>query len=254
MAGVSLEVEGRTATLRLDRPPLNILDLTTLEELRDAVERVASQEELQVLIVTGRGDRAFSAGVAVEDHTPDKITKMLELFHGALVAILELEAVTIAAVDGHCLGGGLELAAACDLVVATERSRFGQPEIKLGCYPPFAAALYPERIGPGPTLDLLVTGRTVEAEEARRLGLVHRLAAAGELESAVAELTDAILAHSGPVVRITKRAVRAGTGLRFPEALRESERLYLEELAQTADMREGIEAFLAKREPRWRHE
>lgn len=242
--------DGRTATVTLNRPPLNILDIPTIIQLREAVAEL-DRNELQLVVVRGAGGRAFSAGVAVQDHTPDLVGPMLESLHGAIRGLRDLSAVTVAAVHGHCLGGGMELALACDLVVATEDARFGQPEIELGCYPPVAAALYPSLIGPGRTLDLLLTGRTLTCEEAERMGLVTRRVQ--DLDEGLAKLSAEILAKSAAVVRLTKKAVRAGRDHGFSEALAESERLYLDELCPTADMAEGIAAFLEKRRPVWKH-
>lgn len=246
-----LERDGRTATITLNRPPLNILDIPTIARLGEIVSELDKDEDLQLVVVRGAGDRAFSAGVAVQDHTPELVGPMLESLHGAIRKLRDLAAVTVAAVQGHCLGGGMELALACDLVIATEDTRFGQPEIELGCYPPVAAALYPSLIGPGRTLDLLLTGRTLTCEEAERMGLVARRVSS--LDEGLAKLTAEILAKSAAVVRLTKKAVRAGRDHGFSEALAESERLYLDELCPTADMAEGIAAFLEKRRPVWKH-
>lgn len=244
----------RVAVLTVDRPPLNVLDLATLERLGDALAALEDPGPApHVLVVRGGGERAFSAGVAVEDHTPDRIGEMLDRFHGALGRLRELPSVVVAVVRGHCLGGGMELAAACDLVLAAEGARFGQPEIKLGCYPPYAAALYPALLGAKRTFDLLATGRTLPAAEAERIGFVSRLAPDALLESALERLLEELLAHSGAVLALLKGAVRAGEEGGFEAALAESERIYLEELARTADMEEGIRAFLDKRPPSWRH-
>jgi cyclohexa-1,5-dienecarbonyl-CoA hydratase len=244
--------EERASVLVVDRPPLNVLDLATLGELERVLAQVAAAPP-QVLVVRGGGERAFSAGVAVEDHTPDLVETMLGRFHGALALLRDLPSITVAAVRGHCLGGGMELAAACDLVVAEEGARFGQPEIKLGCYPPYAAALYPARLGVQRTFDLLLTGRPLAAAEAAAAGFVARLAPAGGLDAAAAGLVAELTAMSAAVTPLVKRAIRAGEGDGFARALAESERIYLEELAATEDMREGLEAFLAKRPPAWRH-
>ncbi|MFL6201415.1 MAG: enoyl-CoA hydratase/isomerase family protein [Thermoanaerobaculia bacterium] len=246
-----LERDGRTATVTLNRPPLNILDIPTIARLGQAISELDRDEDLQLVVIRGAGERAFSAGVAVQDHTPELVGPMLESLHGAIRKLRDLSPVTVAAVQGHCLGGGMELALACDLVIATEDARFGQPEIELGCYPPVAAALYPSLIGPGRTLDLLLTGRTLTCEEAERMGLIARRV--GDLDEGLAKLTSEILAKSAAVVRLTKKAVRAGRDRGFSEALAESERLYLEELCPTADMAEGIAAFLEKRQPVWKH-
>ena len=249
-----VEREGRAATLTFGRPPLNILDLDLLAGLDAAIANLADDRELQLLFVRGAGEKAFSAGVSVQDHTPDKLDRMLLSFHGALARLRDLEALTVALVDGHCLGGGMELALVADLVLATERSRFGQPEIALGCYPPVAAALYPQRIGSGRTLELLLTGRMFDCAEALALGFVHeRLADRAALDDRAAALSAAIQRQSAAVTRLTKRAVRAGETRAYAPALAEAERLYLRELTATADMAEGIQAFVDKRPPVWRH-
>ena len=243
-----LDRDGRAATITIDRPPLNILDIPTIQRLGEAISEL---EDAQLVVIRGAGDRAFSAGVAVQDHTPELVGPMLESLHGAIRKLRDLSAVTVAAVRGHCLGGGMELALACDLVIATEDARFGQPEIELGCYPPVAAALYPSLIGTGRTLDLLLTGRVLTCEEAERMGLIARRVSS--LDEGLAKLTAEILAKSAAVVRLTKKAVRAGRDHGFSEALAESERLYLDELCPTADMAEGVAAFLEKRQPVWKH-
>ncbi|MDX1999281.1 MAG: enoyl-CoA hydratase/isomerase family protein [Thermoanaerobaculia bacterium] len=251
---VQLDLQDRRATLTIDRPPLNILDLGTLAELDGALDRLAAAPGLAVVIVRGAGPKAFSAGVAVEDHTPDKIELMLARFHRVCTRLAALPALSIAQVQGHCLGGGMELAGSCDFVVAAEEARFGQPEIELGCFPPLAAAFYPNRYGRAWTLDLLTTGRITTAAEAERHGFVSRLVPRETLEAAVEELAGSLLAKSTTVLHLTKRAVRAGETLPAPTALAECERLYLDELAATADMNEGLGAFLAKRRPEWRHQ
>lgn len=250
---VRLELAGRTATVTLDRPPLNILDLAAIDALGAAFARLADAPEVQLVLLRGAGERAFSAGVAVEIHTRELIPTMLARFHAALRRLWHLEAVTVAVVHGHCLGGGMELAAVCDLVIASDDARFGQPEIKVGCFPPVAAALYPSLLGRGATLDLLLTGRTVDAAHAERLGFLTRRAPTAELESAVAELAAEVTAGSAAVQRLTRKAVRAASGDAFERALAVAERIYLEELTTTADVEEGARAFLEKRPPIWQH-
>jgi cyclohexa-1,5-dienecarbonyl-CoA hydratase len=248
--------QGRVATVTVNRPPLNILDIPTLHALNDVLAQIYQEDRedgLQLVVVRGAGDRAFSAGVSVQDHTPDKIQPMLEGLHGAIRRLRDLAPVTVAAVHGHCLGGGMELALGCDLVIATDDARFGQPEIELGCYPPAAAALYPSLIGFGRTLDMLLTGRTYTCEEAERLGLVTRRVEAGGLDAAVARFAAEVTGKSAAVTRLVKKTVRAGLERGFDAGLAETERVYLEELAHTEDMGEGIAAFVEKRRPVWKH-
>ena len=251
--GIRIERAGRAATLRLVRPPLNILDLALLDELEAACAELAAQPDLQLVAVRGEGGKAFSAGVSIADHTPEKIERMLLGFHGALRRLRDLDAFTVALVDGHCLGGGMELACVCDYVVATAGSRFGQPEIQLGCYPPAAAALYPRRLGHARTFDLLLTGRTLSCAEAEQHGVVTFRVADAEFEARLRALVADITGKSAAVTRLTKRAIRAGIELHFREAVAEAERLYLDQLTRTEDMEEGIRAFLEKRPPQWKH-
>jgi cyclohexa-1,5-dienecarbonyl-CoA hydratase len=250
---IHLHRERRVATLTIDRPPLNILDIPTIDRLGAAVAELAADPELLVIVLRGAGERAFSAGVAVEDHTPDRVGPMLDSLHGTIRRLRDLDVITIAAVHGHCLGGGMELAMACDLVIATDDARFAQPEIELGCFPPVATALFPSRIGAGLTLDLALTGRTLTAGEAERMGLVTRRVPAGSLDATLREITGRLASKSAPVVRLTKKAVRAGRDLPFAEALAETERIYKKELLPLEDVEEGAAAFLEKRRPVWRH-
>ena len=251
--GIGLHRQGRTATLTLSRPPLNILDLPTLQQLERGLGALEKDAALDLLVVRGAGERAFSAGVAVQDHVGAKIGPALAAFHGAIRLLRDLDAVTLACVRGHCLGGGLELALACDLVVASDDATFGLPEITLGCYPPVAAALLPRWIGRPRALDLILTGRTFDAAEADRMGLLTRRVPAGELDQACTEITAALQGKSGVAMRLAKRAARAGEEQPFGPALTAAERIYLDELVATADMNEGIAAFLGKRKPEWKH-
>jgi cyclohexa-1,5-dienecarbonyl-CoA hydratase len=257
---VLLERHERWACLTIERPPLNILDRATIEaldhelaSLEGGLAGLESEEAPQLLLVRGGGDRAFSAGVAVEDHVGDRIAPTLRAFHRVIVRLRRLPSITLAVVQGHCLGGGMELALACDLVLATSPSTFGQPEIQLGCYPPVAAALYPALIGRGRTLELLLTGRTLGCREAEALGLVTWRVETGELESRVDEIREQLLSKSAAVTQLTKRAVDGRPAKAFEAALAEAERIYLEELTRTEDMNEGLAAFLEKRAPTWKH-
>jgi cyclohexa-1,5-dienecarbonyl-CoA hydratase len=243
----------RTAILTLNRPPLNILDLDLLSRLKGAIADLARDPDLQVAVIRGAGDRAFSAGVSIQDHTADKVRAMLDGLHSAIRGLRDLPAVTVAAVHGHCLGGGMELALGCDLVVAADDARFGQPEIDLGCYPPAAAALYPAFLGAARTLELLLTGRTLSCEEAERLGIVTWRVEAGGLDLGLSRVLADLTGKSAAVTRLAKRAVRAGRDLGGQKALAESERIYIEELCRTEDMQEGLAAYLEKRKPAWKH-
>jgi cyclohexa-1,5-dienecarbonyl-CoA hydratase len=241
---------GGIGRLVLDRPPVNVLNLAAMEALQSAIAEAAADAGLKVLAVSGAG-RAFSAGVDVADHTADRVGRMLALFHGAVRQLMALEVPVVGLVHGAALGGGCELAMACDMVLAREDLKLGQPEIQLAVFPPVAAALLPRLIGRQRALDLILTGRTVGAAEALRMGLVSRVLSTADFDAG----TDAVLAElasrSGPALRLAKRAVLEGTDRPFGAALQHAEDLYLNELMQLADVHEGLAAFMEKRAPVW---
>lgn len=249
---VRIETRDRHVLLTLERPPLNILDLAMIAELDEVIDEAAAAAP-QLVTLRSAIATTFSAGVSIQDHTADKIGAMLDGFHGALAKLRGLTAVTVAEVRGRCLGGGMELAMACDLVLASESATFAQPEIELGCFPPYAAALYPRRIGRDRSLLLLTTGRTLDGRGAERWRVATECYPDEEFDARSTELADSILAKSAAVIRLTRQAVRAGSEEPFAHALEACERLYREDLAATADLGEGIDAFLEKRPPRWRH-
>ena len=250
--GVRVTVEGRLARLTLDRPPLNVLDIPTIRAL-DAALKELCRSGPDVLVIAGAGPKGFSAGVDVRDHTPEKIRPMLEAFHGVFRTLATSEAVTIAAVHGLCLGGGFELALACDLVVCEEGTRLQAPEINLGCFPPVAVALLPERAGWQRAAEWILTGRPLSLDEAVAAGLVNRVVPRDGLQTAVMELGEMLTAKSSAVLRVTSRALRAGRSDRFLQALDRAEKAYLGELAATEDMHEGIASYMEKRPPVWKH-
>lgn len=250
-SGIRTMWEGSVARITLARPPLNILTLDAIEALGSALEEVSRRPDIKVLLLAAQG-RAFCAGVAVEDHLGDRARPMLAAFHRIFRTLHVLECATVAAVQGPALGGGAELAAFCDLVIASEHARFGQPEIKVGVFPPIAALHYPARIGIARTIQLLLSGEVLPAPVAERIGLVDRVVPASELEAAVASAVAAFAEKSGAVLRLTKQAVRLAQGDQFDATLSQLEEIYLWQLMQTDDAEEGLRAFLAKRPPVWK--
>lgn len=243
--------EGGIGRLVLDRPPVNVLNLATMEALQSALADAAADPGLKVLAVSGAG-RAFSAGVDVADHTADRVTRMLELFHGAVRQLMALEVPVVALVHGAALGGGCELAIACDMILARDDLKLGQPEIQLAVFPPVAAALLPRLIGRQRALDLILTGRTIDAAEALQMGLVSRVLGVTEFEAGTASVLADLASRSGPALRLAKRAVADGEGLPFGPALARAEALYLTDLMRLPDAHEGIAAFMEKRSPVWK--
>lgn len=250
-ARIQVERDGVVARLWLDRPPLNVLDLAALGELNTALDSLPAPPHLRFLVFAGRGEKGFSAGVEVRDHTPDRVGEMLGRFHRVFRKLWKSDWITIAAVHGHCLGGGMELATFCDFVIATHTARFGQPEIKLACFPPVAAVILPALVGPRRALDLILTGRSLTAEQARAFGLVTEVVGEGELETATRGLIKALSGLSPAALSLARRAVLRAAGFDFEQRLEEMEKLYLDTLMKTEDAVEGIRAFIERRPPVW---
>lgn len=244
--------DGAVARITLARPPLNILTVPMMQELNAALEAAAGEPALRALVLAAEG-KAFSAGVAVEDHVGDRVGPMLETFHRAFRLLDRLDCATIAVVHGAALGGGAELAAFCDLVIAGEGATIGQPEIRLGVFPPVAAWRYPRRVGEARAAQLLLTGETLRARDAERIGLVDRVVPDAELRAAAEAAIGLYASKSAAALRLAKRALREAAGRPFEQAIDALERLYLERLMATEDAHEGLQAFLEKRQPIWRH-
>ena len=245
-------VENGAARIRLNLPPLNIIDIPMLSEIQGAITRVQSEQDVKVLIFDHQG-KAFSAGVSIRDHTPDKVSEMIEKFHGVFRLLQSLALPTVALVDGMALGGGCELATFCDMVVASERATFGQPEIKVGVFPPVAAVIFPHLVGRNRALELLLTGDTIDAADAKAAGLINKVFPTEEFRQKADEFIGKLTSLSAPVLKLTKRAVDRALDADVIEGLAAAEKLYLGELMQTEDAREGLNAYLEKRKPIWKN-
>lgn len=250
---IRFKLDDRVARVTFARPPMNIFNIAMMREINDALNQCAQQRELVAIVFAAAPEcRAFSAGVAVEEHVDETIFQMLDSFHGIFRNLEQIARPTIAVVDGAALGGGCELVAACDIVIASERARFGQPEIKLGVFPPVAAVLLPRVIGDKRARELILTGELIEAAEAARIGLVSYLLPANHLEEKTTELLAKFRQLSAVALELTKEAMNLGRGRSLDAALKEVEDLYLNELMKTYDATEGIKAFMEKRKPEWR--
>lgn len=247
---IRFERAGGLVRLILDRPPLNVLNIPMLRDLNNALQELGQDESVNVLLVTGSG-RAFCAGVDVADHTADRVDEMIGTFHRVIEQLMDLPFPVVAAINGTALGGGFELALACDVVLAREGAKLGQPEIRLGVFPPAAAVLLPRLVGRQTAADLILSGRVVEAEEAVKLGLASQVFPADKFAAGVEEYAVSMAALSGPVLRLTKRALREGEAGTPRDAMSRLERLYLDELMQMDDAHEGLAAFTEKRAPAW---
>ena len=235
--------------ITLDDAPLNILDVQMLEELRDAIALVRADRHC--LIIDAAGERAFSAGASVQDHLGDRVVTMLGFFHDCFRMLSRLDLVTVALVRGAAIGGGCELALACDFVLASDRARFGQPEISLGVFPPVAAYQLSRQIAPRKGLELLLTGDTIDAAQAERIGLVNALFSHDDFDAGANDWLGKLYKQSSSSLRFARKAFRLAQAADFEERLTSVERLYLEELMKTSDANEGLNAFVEKRPPKW---
>ena len=251
---IIFEVEDWVGKITINRPPSNIIDIKALNEMIQAMEEVKQRKDIKVLIITGAGDRAFSTGVSVKEHLPDKVEEMIPTFGNLFRTMLLLDQPIIAVVKGHCLGGGCEVACFCDIVIASEGAQFGQPEIKLSNYAPLAVAAYPRLVGMKRAFEFLLTGDTIDAKEAQRIGLVNIVVPETELEEAVDKFVKKLTAHSMVAIKASKRVIYAGYDVPFEEAMKIAEYTFLNVIAKSKDGVEGLRAFLEKREPVWRNE
>jgi cyclohexa-1,5-dienecarbonyl-CoA hydratase len=249
-AKLTLEVKRSVARICLRNPPLNIIDIPMMMELSRALAEIEARNDVSVIVLSGTC-KAFSAGVDFAAHTPDKVEDMLAKFHAVIRALLASRKVTVASVQGHCLGGGAELAMICDMAYTSESAQWGFPEIKLACYPPVACAALAALVGQKRASELILTGRTIHGSEAARSGLVTRAMPEDQLASAVEEAVGQLGSLSPAALAVTKKAIYAWDAMHFDKGLARSEKLYLETLMQTSDVQEGIRAFMEKREPKW---
>jgi cyclohexa-1,5-dienecarbonyl-CoA hydratase len=249
--GIASEIRGEAARLVINRPPLNVLDLGMIQRLRNSLKDLLNDAAVKLIEIHG-GDSAFCAGVEIRDHFPERAPGMLREFHALIRSVLYARVPVIAVVRGFCLGGGMELALASDFVVAAEDASFGQPEIKVGCFAPAASVLLPRLIPEKKALEILLSGEMVSGVEAERLGFVNRVAPAAALDAEVDRFRRKLLGRSPAVLALARKAARLGSRAAFESALRESERIYLDELLKTEDAIEGLQAFVEKRDPEWK--
>jgi cyclohexa-1,5-dienecarbonyl-CoA hydratase len=235
------------ATVTIANPPVNVLTVAMLREMADAI-RAASRAK--VILIDAEGD-VFSAGVDVEEHLSPHAAEMIAGFRAVFDALMAFDGIAVAAVDGPALGGGCELVCLCDVVVASDRAEFGQPESQVGVLPPVASVLWTRAFGYHRAVDLLLSGRRVSADEMRDAGFVSRVVPRARFDAAVAETVDQYRAMSRVVASHVKRACRIGAG-EVGAALKQVEALYLNSLMKSKDADEGLRAFLEKRAPRWK--
>jgi len=247
-----LEKENGVARITLNRPKVNVFDINMMKEFNTIFEDLSKDDDLKCVVIFGEGP-AWCAGVEVGDHKPESAGGMIDVFNRQLALIMELEVPTIAAVHGVCLGGGMEVAIACDIVMASEKAKFGQPEIKLGFLPPYAVVRLPELVGSAKAIEICTSGKIYSAEESRRLGFVSQVAPADEFAEAVEKMIQEIAYNSPLIIRMNKKAVIECRKRDHQAAVEWVSDYFLNTLMKSNDTLEGIASFEEKRKPVWKN-
>jgi cyclohexa-1,5-dienecarbonyl-CoA hydratase len=250
---IQTELKEGVAILTLNRPPVNVLNIEMMEEINAYLEGLKKEKSLKLLVIQAMG-KAFSAGVDVGEHLGELVYKMIEGFHKMFRLMDSLKVPSIAIVNGSALGGGCELALYCDMVIATEKSKFGQPEIQVGVFPPIAALIFPRMIGRKKAMELVLSGDTISAQEALALGLINKVVPEASLANEANGYIEKFKKLSGIVLKLAKEATLAGLNDDVDKGLKVIEKIYLDRLMKTNDALEGLKAFLEKRKPTWKDE
>ncbi len=249
---IKTEKEGGVARIIFNRPKHNMLSIAMMEEINDELSALLADKGLKCLVISGEG-KSFCAGVDVEDHKPELVDEMIATFNRLFELIDKLEIPTIAAVHGACLGGGMEVAIACDMIIAAKGASFGQPEIKLGFFPPYAAIRLPKLIGQAKALEVCVTGKRYTADEARSLGFVSQTTDDDKFSAELEKLVGEIKSSSPLIIRLNKLAVRQNLDKGFAAALADVGNLFLKTLMKTEDTQEGMNSYFERRKAEWKN-
>jgi cyclohexa-1,5-dienecarbonyl-CoA hydratase len=249
---LKLEKHQGVARVTLTRPKHNVMNIEMMRELNALLETFIADADLKCVVFLGEGP-SWCAGVEVADHKPEMVDEMIATFNRIFELTEQIEVPLVAAVHGACLGGGMELAIACDVISATHKAMFGQPEIKLGFFPPYAAMRLPQLVGPAKAIEICTTGKRYRASEAHTLGFVSQVVEEDALPEAVDKMVGEISMCSPLIIRLNKRAVKAHLGLGFAESLKGVGDLFLKVLMKTEDTLEGIASFEEKRRPVWKN-
>lgn len=240
------------ARITLNFPPYNVLTVPMMVELAEAIESLNGRNDIKCILLDS-SQKAFSYGISVEDSRSERVFQTLDTFNRVFQAIAEISKPLIVVVNGPAIGAGSELVAFGDLVVATPNARFAQPEVKMGVFPPFAAIMLPQLIGPKKTYELILTGNPLTAEDAAHFGFVNKVVPEAQLKQAVDEVLARIGQFSGPVLEMTKRVISSSIGRPLAEAMKKSQDIYLNQLYALEDVQEGLRAVVEKRQPVWKN-
>ena len=252
LQNLKFEKTDGVARITLNRPKVNMMNIDMMAEINSLLESFVGDQDLKCVVIDAEG-KHFSTGVEVGDHKPDKVDDMIGTFNRIFELLEQIDVPVIAVVQGFCLGGGMELAIACDVIVADKGASFGQPEIKVGFFPPYAAIRLPQLVGPAKAIEICTTGKFYKAQEAQRLGMVSHVAEDGQLGETAESIVKEIQANSPLIIRLNKRAVRQHLGMDFKQALEGVSDLFLNTLMKTEDTLEGIASYEEKRKPVWKN-
>jgi cyclohexa-1,5-dienecarbonyl-CoA hydratase len=251
-ATVNVTIRDDVAYVELNAPPYNILTCELMRQCEEAVARLAEDDQLKAVAFTASG-KAFSAGADVAEHAPDQARTMIETFGRLIRRMLGLEIPIVMAVDGAALGGGFEFVMLADVVLATERAKFGQPEIRLGFFAPLGVVRLPQQVGVARAAEITASGRTYSAPEMRDMGFVARVMPAGELRAVLESVLDDFRQASPLVLRMNMRVLKRQANRQLLVDLARAEQVFLDELMATEEVREGVAAFYEKRSPQWKN-
>ena len=249
---IALEKVDGVARITLARPKHNVFNIDMMNEMSTALETLATDDDLKCVVFLADGP-SWCAGVEVGDHKPEMAPDMIDTFNRLLKCITTMPVPTIAAVQGACLGGGMEAAIACDTIIASDKAKFGQPEIKLGFFPPYAAIRLPALIGEAKAIEICTTGRIYRAAEAQSIGFVAHVVPETDFAEVVEKFIREIQACSPLIIRLNTRAVRKHLGLSDDQAVDGVSDYFLNTLMKTEDVLEGIASFEEKRRPVWKN-
>jgi cyclohexa-1,5-dienecarbonyl-CoA hydratase len=249
---IQFDTKTFVARITLNHPQYNVLTVPMMTELAEAIESLNGRGDIKCIMLDS-SQKTFSAGISIEDSRPERVFQTLDAFTRVFTAISEISKPLIVAVNGPAIGAGSELVAFGDVIIATPNARFAQPEVKMGVFPPFAAVMLPQLIGPKKTYELILTGQAISAEEGYNLGFINRVVAEKDLDKTIEEVLARISEFSAPVLEMTKKVISTTMGLPLELAMKKSQSIYLNQLMDLEDAQEGLRAVLEKRKPVWKN-
>lgn len=249
---INFDTSTFVARITMNHPPYNVLTVPMMTELAEAIESLNGRGDVKCILLES-SQKMFSAGISIEDSRPERVFQTLDAFTRVFQAISEISKPLIVIVNGQAIGAGSEMVAFGDMIIATENARFAQPEVKMGVFPPFAAIMLPQLIGPKKTYEMVLTGQPLTAEEAQQLGLINKMVPEADLARTVSEVLGRIGEISAPVLEMTKKVIGSTMGLPLDEAIKRSHNIYLNQLMDLEDAHEGLRAVIEKRKPVWKN-